>query len=452
MRTSTTYHLLLILLLSIFLPRGRAQQQSSPMYLSLEQAREFALEHSIAVRSSTADVQIARQGIREITATGLPQISASVGYQYFLDIPVSLIPAEFFGGQPGEFQEIRFGTEHNLTAGITLNQMIFDGSYIVGLRAARIYREIATRGLQLTQLEVKNQVTETYLLTLVADENLRIVQQNLQNMQQTLFETEQILRAGFTDPINVDQLRLTVSNMKNAISNLERQQQLTLDLLKFQIGLDMSQELYLTDSLQGLLEQIGLQAANDQQWDATRHVEYQAIKAQADFSRMVMMREQSAYLPVLTASFTRQEMAMRNQFNFFDGEQPWFPTTLLSVNLNIPIFSSGLRSSRIQQARLEMEKTQMQAQQVQQALQLQMNQARASFNTALEKYQNEQQNLELARRILQRTTIMQREGLASSLELTQANEQLLTTQGNYLNAIFELLNARNDMQRALGVY
>lgn len=428
------------------------KQDNGTIELSLQQAREFALEHSIAMKTAQADVSIANFGIREIIATGLPQISADVGYQYFLDIPVSLIPAEFFGGEEGEFQEIQFGTEHNITASATWNQMIFDGGYIVGLRAARIYRDISTRNMQRTELEVQNIVTETYLLGLVARENLDIVRQNLENMEKTLFETEQVLNAGFTDPINVDQLKLTVANMKNAISNLERQHQLTSDMLKFQIGLDMDTQVVLTDSLQGLFRQLSLQATSTDLFDPTTHIDFMAMESAEDFSRMVMLRERSAYLPTLTASFTRQEMAMRNQFNFFDSEHPWFPTSLISVNLNIPIFSSGLRSSRIKQARLEWEKSKMQTWEVSQGLVLQMNRARATFSTALEQYENEQENLELAKRILERTTIMQREGLASSLELTQANEQLLTTQSNYLNALFELLNAQNALSRARGSY
>lgn len=427
-------------------------QNDTTASLSLEQAREYALQHNINMRNVRADLEIARKGIWEITASGLPQISGAVGYQYYVDIPTSLVPAEFFGGEPGEFREIKFGTPHNLTASATVSQLIFDGSYIIGLRAAKIYREIADRNVLRTELEVKNTVTETYLLVLLTNENLEIVRKNLDNMQQTLYETRQIKEAGLTDAINVDQLQLAVANMETQINNLERQYQLSRDLLKFQIGMEMDQQMVLTDSLQPLFEQINLELAAERPFNPESHIDYLAMLSQQNFSRMVMRREQSAYLPTISASFTRQENAMRDSFNFLQGDNPWFPTTIFSVNMEIPIFSSGLRASRVKQARIEWEKAQWATWQVGQSLMMEVKEARASFNTALETYENQKENLALAQRILERTRIMQREGLSTSLELTQANEQFLNTQSNYLNAMFELLNAQNNLSRALGKY
>ena len=418
--------------------------------LNLEQAREFALEHSAAMRTARADLDIAQKQIWETTAIGLPQVEGTLGYQYYLDIPTSLIPAEFFGGEPGEFEEIRFGTEHNLTATATVNQLIFDGQYIVGLRASRIFRELAAQNLKRSELEIINTINETYFLALVAEENLEIVKQNLRNMERTLYETEKMLEEGFTDPINVDQLKLTVSNMKNNISRLERQRRLTLNLLKFQIGMKVETELELTDSLDGLFDELLLEASIAADFDPQAHINYRIMRSQETMDEMVLRREQSSYLPRLSASFTRQEMAMRDEFNFFDRDRSWFPSTYFGVNLNIPIFSSGMRRSQVQQARLELEKSRIAREQTRESLVLQMQEATTDFETSLEQYQNEKENLQLARRILDRTSIMHKEGMASSLELTQANDQLLNTQANYLGAMFDLLNAKNNLKKALG--
>ncbi|MBE0663891.1 MAG: TolC family protein [Bacteroidales bacterium] len=425
--------------------------EENAMKLSLEQAKEYALEHSIKIKTAMADLEIAEKQIWEITSTGLPQLDASVGYQYYFNIPTSLVPAEFFGGEPGEFAEIQFGIEQNLNASATLSQLLFDGSYIVGLRAARIFKELANQNLKRSEIEIRSTVTESYLLVLLSRENLEIVQQNLGNMQQTLTETEQIFKAGFTDPINVDQLKLAVANMKNTIANLERQNTVTLNLLKFQLGFDISLPIELTDSLEGLFESIALEAESVAQFEIDNHIDLQIMRSQQTMDFMSMRREQSFMLPRLSASYTYQQMAMRNEFNFFKTNEPWFPTSFLAVNLDIPIFSSGNRSSRIQQAKLKLEKSELATAETAQMLKLQMQQARADFETAQEKYGNEKENLSLAQRILQRTTIMHREGLASSLELTQANDQFLMTQANFLNSIFELLNARNNIQKARGI-
>lgn len=423
---------------------------ASPVMISLEEAQRIALEHSAEMRTARADLAIAEKQIWETTAAGLPQVHASLDYNYFLDIPTSLVPAEFFGGVPGEFAEIQFGTKHNITATASVDQLIFDGQYIVGLRAARIYRDLADQSMQRSTLEVINTVNETYYLALLAIENLAIIKQNLRVMEQWLFETEQLLEAGFTDPINVDQLQLSVSNLKNSIAAFERQKLLTINLLKYQMGLDLKTEIALTDELEVLFDHALTNGANTTQFDKDQHIDYLIARSREDLNLMVLRREQSAYLPSLSASFIRQEMAMRDGFNFFDRNKSWFPATFFAVSLNIPVFSSGLRASKVQQARLELEKSRIAKEQINQALQLQIEEAYANLNTAKEQYINELANRDLARRILERTNIMYREGMASSLELTQANDQLLNSQSSYLNAMFQVLNAKNQIEKALG--
>ncbi len=439
-----------VLLFTLVLLCANQAAATSPVKLSLQEAQKMAVEYGYEMRTASADLQIAERQIWETTAAGLPQVSASIGYNYFLDIPTSLIPAEFFGGEPGEFTEIQFGTQHNMTATASLEQLIFDGQYIVGLRAARIYRDLAEQSLQKSMLEVRKTVKETYYLALLASENLQIVRQNLQVMEKWLWETERMLEAGVTDPINVDQLQLAVSNIRNGISSLERQRLLTMNLLKYQMGLDLQTQIELTDDFESLFEKALSEMAVTEQLDKAQHIDYLLAGSREAMSLMVLRREQSSYLPSLSASFIRQEMAMRDGFNFFDSSRSWFPATYFAVNLNIPIFSSGMRSSQVQQARLELEKSRIAREQISKVLELEMQEALATLDTAQEQYLNEKSNLELASRILTRTNIMFREGMASSLELTQANDQLLTSQTNYLNAMFELLNAQNKLEKALG--
>lgn len=426
--------------------------QETPLELSLEQAVEHALKHNYELLNAKADATIAKRQVWEITADGLPQVNGTVGYQKFIDIPTNLVPAEFFGGQPGEFAEVQFGTEHNLSATLSVTQLIFDGSYIVGLRAARIFRELSLQNYEKSELDVKSLVTESYYLAQATAQNLEIVQQNLANLESTLYETEKLLEEGFTDAINVDQLRLTVANLKNTIAMLERQKSLTLDLLKFQIGLRVDQPLVLTQDLDELLVNMSMENLINQEFDFQSHINFKIMLSQENMQLMAMRRQQSFYLPTISASYTRQESAQRNEFNLFESGQPWYPTSILGININIPIFSSGLRWSRIQQAKLELEKARNNTRMVEQSLLLQKQEASNDIETAMEKYNSEKENLQLAERILHRTQIMHSEGLASSLELTQASDQLLTTQSNYINSILELLNAKNRLEKALGRY
>ncbi len=421
-----------------------------PLSLSLEEAIDYALEYNYELNNAKADANIASRQVWEITASGLPQVSGTVGYQYFTDIPTNLVPAEFFGGEEGEFAEIQFGTEQNLTATLSVNQLIFDGSYIIGLRAARIFRALSVQIYERSEMEIKSTVRESYYLSLATARNLEIMSSNLDNLEKTLYETEKLFEQGFTDAINVDQLKLTVANLKNNISGMERQKKLTLDLLKFQIGLEVDREVILTESLEDLFADLSIEAMSTNEFNPQSHIEFRIMESQEQMQLMTLRREWSFYLPNISAFYTRQENAYRNEFNFLESNQPWFPTSILGININIPIFSSGLRRSKVQQAKLELEKARNNTRMVEQSLILQKQEASDQLQTAIEQYNTEQDNLALANRILERTTIMYREGLASSLELTQASDQLLTTQANYINAIFEMLNASNKLEKALG--
>lgn len=439
--------ILVLALIHVSLP---VTYSNEPLRLSLQDALNHAVRENAEVRTARVELDIAEKLIWETTAAGLPQLNASIGYNYFIDIPTSLVPAEFFGGQPGEFEQIQFGTPHSVTATASVEQLIFDGQYIVGLRAARIYREIAGRNVQRSEFEVANTVRETYYLALLASENLRILKQNHENIERLLAEYKALLKEGFTDPINVDQLRLMESNIKQLVSAMERQEQITLSLLKFQTGIDRQAGIELTDSLDDLFQKTLPEALGAASPNKEQHIDYLIAGSREAMSQMVLRREQSAYLPSISASFVRQEMAMRDGFNFFDGAEPWFPATYLALNLNIPIFSSGMRRSRVQQAQLELEKSKIAREQVGRAILLQVEEAITSLHTAYEQFLNEESSLETAGRIFERTSIMFREGMASSMELNQANEQLLSTQSGYLRAKFDVLSAHNQLEKALG--
>ncbi len=439
-----------ILLFFVLLSGSNPAHARDPLLLSLDDVKQHALNHNAEIKTARADVRVAEKQIRETTAIGLPQVNASLGYNYYLDIPTSLIPAEFLGGEPGEFAEIQFGTQHNMTATASVEQLVFDGQYIVGLRAAKIYRELADKNLQRSELEVRNLIRETYFLVQLVTENLQSVSNNLNNIEQMLYETQKLLEEGFTDPINVDQLRLTASRMKQRVTDLERQKLLTKNLLKFQAGIDLETQIELTDDLDQLFENLLSGLSEDYTLELEQHIDYRLADSQKVMSLMVLRREQTAYLPRLSASFIRQEVAMRDGFNFFDSGKSWFPATFFTVNLNVPIFSSGMRSAQVQQARIELEKAEILKNQIGRSLVLQMNEAIAELESTMEQYTNEQESLLLAQRIFDRTTVMFREGMATSLELTQANEQLLNSHINYHNAMFALLNGKNKLDKAQG--
>ncbi len=443
--------ILILMILTFFLSElhTRAQKDTATlMRFSLEEAKDYALAHNQNIKNAQLDIKIADAQVWETTSIGLPQVSASVGYNNNLILSTQLIPAEFFGGEPGTFQEIQFGTQHNATATLSATQLIFNGSYFVGLQTSRIFKDLSKHSLEKTEIEVLATVMQTYYTVLLAQSNKAILDSNLVSLNQTLYETEQLLTQGFVEETDVDQLQITVNTLENSMGALERQVSTSERLLKYQMGLDLDQPIKLTDELNAILTEINLEALSNQELQLQKHIDYILLDTQEKLQQMNLKNEKVSYLPTLNASYTYQEMAQRNDFSFFDFSEEWFPAEILGFTLNIPIFSSGQRNARVNQAKLELKKAQNDLELGATGLKLAAQQARDKYITALNKYYTQKKSIDLAEKILNKTSVKYREGMVSSLELTQANDQYLESESNLTSAIFELLNAKIELDKA----
>jgi len=297
--------------------------------------------------------------------------------------------------------------------------------------------------------DIKYSITETYCLILSLQENAVILDSNLVHFQKLLMESEAMFKEGFIEETNVDQLKLNVSNLDNAVNSLKRQIEAAQMLLKYQMGMEVTQPVRLTDELEKILDGTSTDVLSGTAFNPSAVIDYQLMETQVRLQELSLKREKSAYLPTMAGYFSYSRKAMRDEFNFFDNEQSWYPTTLVGIKLEVPIWSSGSRHTKIQQAQLNVQKSITNRDMVGQALLLQYEQARIAYLSALDKYQHEKENVAIAEKILNKTMIKFREGLSSSMELTQAQMQHQSAQGNYFAAVFELVSARNKMQKLL---
>ncbi|MBE9510255.1 MAG: TolC family protein [Bacteroidetes bacterium] len=415
---------------------------------SLEEAQNFAIENNLNIKNAEADVRIARKKIWEITAFGLPQVNGSVNYTDNLSLATVLIP-NFFGGNPDEMVEVQFGTQHNASASLTADQLIFSGSYIVGLMAAKVYKQISQQNLEKTEIDIKELVTRNYYLVLLTEETKKILIKNYQNTQKTYLETRAMFEQGFVEETDVDQLKVTLTTLDNSINSMERQAKLSRNMLKFQMGLDLGVHVSLSDSLYGILEKINLQliAAND--FNIDNNIDYNIIETQVELASLDLKRQKTEYLPNLSVMYSNNWNAMRDKFSFFDTDEKWYRSEMLGFTLNVPVFSSGSKRSKISQKRIELEKVIENQKLVRQSLEMENQQARFDYNTALEKYMSENENVKLAGRILEKTRIKYKNGMASSFELIQANNQYLQTESNLTSAMIELLNVKTRLDKIM---
>jgi len=417
--------------------------------LSLQQAIDYALKNSYATINANRDVDIAKKKKWETTTIGLPEINAKIDYQNWIKQQVSLLPAEFFGGNPGEFEEISFGTKHNMNATATLNQLIFDGSYLVGLQSAKTYLKISENAKEKTELGIREAVINAYGNVLLSEESISIIEKNIKTLEKNLNETNQIFLNGFIEEENVEQLKITLSSVKSQLSKTKNLKTIAYKMLNITLGMDLNTSIILTDSLENLAkENIKLEMLSS---DLTieNHIDFKIAKNTETANELFVKLEQSKALPTLKSFVNFGYAGYGQEFDFMKKEQKWFDYSLLGVSLDIPIFSSLARSSRTQQAKIELEKAKTNLTETEQKLFLLLESAKTNYNFSIEEYETSKQNLSLAERIENKQQIKFFEGISTSFELLEAQRQLYTMQQNYLQAMLNVIANKATLDNAL---
>jgi outer membrane protein TolC len=433
-------------ILLIGLPAIRAQEVKK---FSLKEAQQYAVDNNYQIKNAKTDIEIARQRVKENTAIGLPQVSGSVSYNDFVEIPTQLIPGEFFGLPAGEFAEIKFGTQHNATWSASVSQLLFSGQYLVGLRAAKAYETLTQTTYLKSEIEIKDAVAKSYYPVIIIQENKNYLDSTLTSMKKMLYESEEYYNNGFIEDTDVDQLKLMITDMETTLAYIDNQLKLAYNMLKFMLGLKVDDQVEVTDNLDILLGSVNNEFLVNSKFNFTDNIDYKILKKGEGLSYLQMKLRQAEYYPTMSAFYSYQKNAMRNEFNFFDVNEKWFPTQVIGVQLDIPIWSSGTRRYRVNQAKLELNKLKVQDMELQQRLNLSIETYRNEFNNAYLIYNNRLGNLGLAKKIYQKTEIKYKEGISTSLDLSQSYNQYLKAEMDYLTSILDLLMKKSDLDKLL---
>lgn len=416
---------------------------------TLAEAQAYAIEHNFNVENARLDLESAKQLIWENTAMGLPQVSADVGYTNNLQLMTTLIPAEFIGGEAGTYIPVKFGTQHNGSASIIANQMLFNGPWVAALQAAGTYKDLMNKTLQKTEADIKEAVAQSYYAILLAEAGRDAFAKSLELMSSRLEETKAMQESGFLEETDVDQLQIATSNLKNEFIAARQLVEISYRFLVYNMGYGLDTNIVITESLTDIIAGLTRDLI-EQEFNVNRQYDYRILDTREKLAAVNLKRFRFEYLPTLSAYLSHQQMAMRNDFSFFDPAENWYPATMLGISVSIPVFSSGMRKARIGQAKIELEKTRNTKKDLANALELQVQQARIDFRTAYQKYLNEKGNIELAEKVFDHTTTKYQSGLASSLELTLAAEQLTRARTGVIQAMVELLNTKLALDKALG--
>ncbi len=438
-----------------------AQEATKTLSLSLKQAQEYALQNNANARNSAIDLEIAKKKIWETTAIGLPQLNAQANYQHLFTVPElslggsTFLATDLESGTPitsdninnGDVYlgftpspPIQLGVKDNTTLDITLTQLVFSGEYLVGLQASKVFFLMSDQSRIKTEIDLKESVANTYSLVLVLEQSKLTLEQSLDNLNKTLVEMREMYNQGFIENTDVDQIELTTLNVTNSLNSISRQVKTTMDLMKFQLGMPYENELVLTDSLGSIAGGITMESVMEKSFDVNQNINYQILQTQEKLGVLSLKREKSTYLPNLAAVYRHSEKVNQPAFDFA-------PKDVFQLSMNIPIFSSGQRNVKVQQRQLELNKIVNTRDNVANGLKLDYNNALNEMATAYENYLNNQKNIDLTSRIYEKTLIKYKEGLSTSLDLTNVQNQYLQAQGDYYTAMYTLITTKNKLDK-----
>jgi outer membrane protein TolC len=416
---------------------------------TLNQAIEFGLINNSTSKNAVNDLKIANAKKWETIATGLPQINSFIEYNNNIIQPVSLVPAEFFGGKPGEFTELSFGTKQTIDGSVTLTQLLFDGSYSVGIASIKLYMNIAYNAKIKTDLEVKKAIISAYGNVLVSQERVQILKKNILNVKNNLNEIEKIYNNGLTEIENVEQLRITYNSVKNSLEYSSKLNETSLNLLKLVIGYDIEKEIILSNSLQDLTLKSILEKKSIENFQMEKNIDYQMALNNNKSQRTLLTLEKSKALPTIRAFIKGGYDGNNDSFKFFKSDQNWYGYSIAGVSMSIPIFSSLKRSAKTQQAEIEFEKSKVDLTESEKKIIIELDNANSEYQFAVNSYNNANENVKLAEKIERKNQIKFLEGLISGLELRQAQIQLYSIQNQLLQSMLEVINKKTNLEGIL---
>ncbi len=416
---------------------------------SLQQAIEHGLKNNATAINATRDIEISKQKKWETTASGLPQISADINYQNNFVLQSQGATGNLFDptAPPDQVATFAFGTKHIAISQLTIRQLIFDGSYIVALQASKAYLEYFQNYKKKTDAEVREMITNSYGNVLLAEESLIILEKNIAVLEKNYNEISQIYKNGLGEEESVEQISITLASVKSNLSNVKRIREISLKMLKINLGMDIDSSLTLTDNLDTLSKNNLLLAVEKSEFDLNSSIDYQIASNFVTQKRLLLKLEKSKELPSLGAALNFGYNAFSNQFTFFQTDQRWNNFSNLGIGLTIPIFSSFGSSAKKQQAKLAFEQAKTQQTDVEQKLKLGYEKAKSDFEFSIEQYETSKTNLNLAERIEKKQQIKFKEGLSTSFEFSEAQRQLYSSQQSYLQSMVDVINRRAALEK-----
>lgn len=445
--------------IKIFALTAFSTQIYAQQNFTIDDAVKYALENNVNVKKAKIDQTIAQQKVKETVGIGLPQVNAQGKYNDFIKVGAQLFPAELIPEKylppelqgkdlSGQFIPLAFGQKYNMQGGVTVSQLLFNGSYIVGLESSRTYKQTAALVEQKTEISIKEAVMMTYAGILSTDENIKTLEENKRILEKNLNDTKATYKAGLIELQNVEQLEYSYKNLSTVINNLKRTRTKLLIGFKYLMGYPTEQELTLTSTFDDILEKNKILISKDGA-DLSNHIDLQLKQNQIKINELLLKLEKSKALPSLATFLSSNSVANSNDFGKLFSEK-FYNSTIFGVQLDVPIFSGLQRHWRTEQAKLELSKAQLDKEDTEKQLKSELIQKSTDYENALASFETSEDLVKLSSEIYRKQNIKFTEGLGTSFELSQAESQLYDAQTNYYQAAIQLIQAKISLDKAKG--
>lgn len=436
--------------IKIFAITAISTQMHAQQSFTMEQALQYAYENNVNVKKAKIDQTIADKKVKETIGIGLPQIDLNGSYNYFLNIPVQLLPGELVGQPAGTYIPVQFGQKQSATGGVSVSQLLFNGSYIVGLESSRAYREMSALATEKTVFTIKEAIMMSYAAVLVTDENIKTLEENNKVSGKILNETRETYKAGLIELQNVEQLEYSYKNLVTNLENLKRTKQKYVNALKYLIGYPQDEELQLLTSMEELIQKNQILVDHSAQVDLTNHIDLKLKENALRISELQLKYQKSKSLPSLSAALSSSYNGFSDKFTFFDREQLWFNTSVFALQLNVPVFSGLQRSFQTQQAKLEVEKAKLDKDDAEKQLKSDYFGKVKDYENAYDSFKTSQDLVKLSSEIYRKQNVKFKEGLGTSFELSQSETQLFQAQSQFYLSALDLVKAKIALDKAKG--
>ena len=438
----------LLLVTVFFVNATYAQEQKTVHAFSLAETVSYAQKNNVQVKNSLLDIDIQIQTNKEIASAALPNIGSSLSGTDFLTIPTSLLPGQIFGGAPGTFIPVQFGTKFNANYGANFNQILFDGQVFIALQARATSLEWKRKNAALTEENIKANIYKIYYQLSASKTQLNILDANIERLQKLANDAAIMYKNGFAEKLDVDKVNVQLNNLQT--EKLKANNSVTIGFmgLKMLMGMPVKDSLVLTDIINE--SNLSTDVLYEDNFEYGIRKDFQYLTTVKKLSEFNIKRYQLSFLPTITMNGSYTKNAQRTKFDFFDSNGNWFKTSLIGLNINLPLFNGGARIAKINKAKLELQQVDNQMAALKNNIDNELSQAKLNYMSSVATVNFQKKNMQLAENVYSQTKKKFEAGTGSNTEISAAQADLVAAQNNFMNALYAALIAKVDLLKASG--